>query len=169
MRVRLRLAHQLFLVLVTVALVAIGASAWLHARALERGFIGYLNALESDRLDALSTAVARTIRSGGTEAAAKEWRRLLGQAARRSGNPGAAFEGWFGIGADQPAERPARGKKATPDPLRFNPRVSLVAVDGRVLAGPPPPAAKGANSRDVTVDGQPVARIVLAPLRSAGR
>ncbi|MFM9886598.1 MAG: ATP-binding protein [Burkholderiales bacterium] len=167
MQRRLRLSHQLFLVLATVSVVAIAGSAWLHARALEQGFVGYLNALESDRLDALSAAVARSIRSGGTEAAAKEWRRLLGQAARRTGRPGAMFEDWFGLGTDEPVERAARGKKSPTDALRFNPRASLVAIDGRVLAGPATTIAHGASSRDVTIDGRSVARIVLAPLDRA--
>ncbi len=167
MKRTLRLSHQLFLVLATVSVVAIGGSAWLHARALERGFVGYLNALESDRLDALSAAVAHSIRSGGTEAAAKEWRRLLGQAARRTGKPGPLFEDWFGIGTDESVERTARGKKSATDALRFNPRASLVAIDGRVLAGPATSVATGASVRDVTIDGRSVARIVLAPLERA--
>ncbi|MFN0303542.1 MAG: ATP-binding protein [Burkholderiales bacterium] len=167
MKHSLRLSHQLFLVLATVSVVAIGGSAWLHARALEQGFVGYLNALESDRLDALSAAVARSIRSGGTEAAAKEWRRLLGQAARHTGRPGAAFEDWFGLGTDESVERTTRGKKSTTDALRFNPRASLIAVDGRVLAGPATSVSSGASVRDVTIDGRSVARIVLAPLDRA--
>lgn len=165
MKPTLRLSHQLFLVLATASIVAIAASAWFHARALERGFLRYLEALESDRLDALAGAVARTIRAGGIDAAAKEWRRLLGQAARRTGRPGAAFEDFFGPGADETPERSTRGKKSALDALRFNPRASLVAIDGRVLAGPA--AAPGALIRDVNIDGQPVARIVLAPLRGA--
>ncbi len=163
----LRLSHQLFLVLATVSVVAIGGSAWLHARALEQGFVGYLNALESDRLDALSAAVARSIRTGGTDAAAKEWRRLLGQAARRTGRPGAMFEDWFGLGTDESVERAVRGKKSTTDALRFNPRASLVATDGRVLAGPATTVSTGTSVRDVTLDGRSVARIVLAPLDRA--
>ena len=165
MKPTLRLSHQLFLVLATVSIVAIAASAWFHARMLERGFVRYLNALESDRLDALAGAVARTIRAGDIDAAAKEWRRLLGQAARRTGKPGAAFEDLFGLGADETAERSTRGRKSPPDALRFNPRASLIAIDGRVLAGPA--AAPGALIRDVNIDGQAVARIALAPLRGA--
>jgi two-component system, OmpR family, sensor histidine kinase BaeS len=159
---KLRLSHQLFLMLAVVSIVAIAASAWLHVRALERGFINYLNALESDRLDALAPAIERTIRAKGLDTAAREWRRLLGQASRRTG--GAALEHWLSPAADEAIERPARSRKATPDPLRFNPRVSLVSADGRLLAGAPLFASAGATTREIAINGETVARLVLAPL-----
>lgn len=157
---KLRMAHQLFLMLAIVSIMAIAASAWLHVRALEQGFLNYLNALEVDRLDALVPALERTIRAKGLDITVKDWRRLLGQASRRTGT--GALEHWLSPPTDEPAEQPARGKKAAADPLRFNPRVSLVSADGRVLAGSP--VAAGGRARDITVDGQLVARIILAPL-----
>ena len=161
---KLRLSHQLFLMLAIVSIIASATSAWLHMRALEQGFLNYLNALEADRLDALAPVIERTIRTKGLDVAVKDWRRLLGQASRRTGT--GALEHWLSPPLDESTERPTRGKKATPDPLRFNPRVSLVNADGHLLAGSPLFALAGSTTRDITVDGQTVARIVLAPLRN---
>ena len=176
-----RLSLQLFALLAAVSVVAVAATAWHIARALETGFTGYLNAIQGERLDAIASAVAAHYRENGTLETLRgdSWRRIL-----RGADPGAReaprpFEMDAAPmdrppGERPPGERPPRGPRPPPfegsgagpprDLLALGPRLTLLDADSRPVIGRPPPSEASAIRRDIEVNGRRVGTLLIAPL-----
>ena len=178
-----RLSLQLFLLLATVSVVAVGTTAWHIARVLESGFTGYLNTIQGDRLDAIALAVAAHYRENGAleTLRGESWRRIL-----RATDPGAR-EGPqrpFGMEPDAmeppprdgpPRDGPPFGRRPPPpdvpggpggprDVLAMGPRLTLLDAESRPVIGRLPPPEVDTVQRAVEVDGKRVATLVIAPL-----
>ncbi|MBI3716928.1 MAG: HAMP domain-containing protein [Betaproteobacteria bacterium] len=173
-----RLSLKLFLLLGMVSLLSIGSMALLMSRELEAAFLGYLNTVQSERLNAAAGALAGYYRDHGSfdELRPEVWRRLLGASApevaervRRPPPPRGEPPPW----RDGPPEEDGRPPPGPPedgapdrppphDPLGLGPRLSVYDAQGRRLIGPPPQA--GASHVDIVVDGKTVGRLSLAPL-----
>ena len=85
---QLRIRHKLFFVLlaasVPVALVGLGLTRW----SFNRGFVDYLNALESQRLDALALTLLEVYRAEGSweplTRDPRRWRAIMDESAFRA-------------------------------------------------------------------------------------
>ena len=173
------LSLQLFALLAIVSVAAVGFTAWYIARGLESGFTGYLNTLQSDRLDAIAGAVAAHYRETGTLEGlrAGAWRRILRNAdptsppppPQREGPPGQwrpPFDRPPEEGEPPPQGGPGMGPQGPPrDLIALGARLTLLDAQGHIVIGPPPregdePAAK----RDVMVEGKRVGQLVVLPL-----
>jgi two-component system sensor histidine kinase BaeS len=174
------LASKLFVLLGLVSVLSVGATAWLISSRLESGFVGYLNAIESDRLDALAKAVAGHYAANGSleSLRGEAWPRLLNSTSPDQGGArdderpprGPGPEGRF---RPPPGDRagPADGPKgdlSRPPPRRdflgLGPRASLESADGTMIVGRRPPAEARVTTREVTVDGRLVGRLLVAPM-----
>lgn len=176
-----RLGLKLFALLALVSVLCVGATAWLFARHLESGFTGYLNDVQDARLDAMSQAIASYYRTYGSLDGLRgpEWRRILGD--REATPPKAERAPLKGDGPppkrDRPpgkwdgpmpkGDRPPKGEpvpSAPGDFLVLGPRVSLESLDGFRIAGRRPPPGEQVSVREISVDGRPIARLVVSPL-----
>lgn len=170
-----RLSLQLFALLATVSVVAVAATAWHIARVLETGFTGYINAIQTDRLDAIAAAVAAHYRQTGSleTLRGESWRRIL------RGTDGGAREPPRPAFDAEPMDRPPgdgprRGPRPPPpegpgggpprDLLAVGPRLTLLDADSRPVIGRPEPAEASTVRRDIEVDGRRIGTLVIAPL-----
>jgi two-component system sensor histidine kinase BaeS len=153
----MRFVHQLSLLLVVTALVAVAAVAGLVGWNLREGFSDYLQAQDGERLARLANVAERDLaRRGGLPA---DWRPLL--------------RDWLdtrsparGAGGDEP-RAPRRGPPPRRDPSNFAGRVLVLAPDGStLLAGRHELLGRPGQVREVEVDGRTAA--VLRVVDRAG-
>ncbi|MYN44607.1 HAMP domain-containing protein [Pseudoduganella sp. FT93W] len=185
-RWRWTIARKLALAITAIVLLCLGTMAWVTNLSLQRGFVSYLNQLQTQDLDQLRVLLEQRYRREGNfewlrgrprvlgdlvaemqpqlQADAADPRPPRGRPEGRRGPPPA--DGPPGYGRPAPPPRP----RADPPPNRHDPvgflsRISIVDADGRNLIGPPdfPPGIE----RDIKVDGQVVGRMRLLPLRQA--
>ncbi len=178
---RLRLFHQVFVLISAAVLVVALSMALVLALNLRNGFRGYLAARDVEELDRfVSVAEARLAQAGGGAALAD--RRvtlpsLLRDLAAAEGRP--AWRGppppppgadrlapppWAGAAPPDDRMRPAGGR--APPPEDFGARLSLYDAAGIMLAGPPvAPGARsgGGPSRLIHCAGRVVATVRLIP------
>ncbi|MBU6247251.1 MAG: HAMP domain-containing protein [Xanthomonadaceae bacterium] len=169
---RLRLAHKLFLLLATAIGLALLAMGTLTAYHLRRGFVGYVNGADLDRLAPLVHALAqrgdaRTGFDGLRDPQA--WHALV-----REALPATRGEMPPGPRAPEPPVPPAPPAPPPPPPppdafhapprppVLLPLRVSLLDADRAVVAGEPPPP--DALERPVRVGGAVVGWLALRPL-----
>ncbi|MEM9878399.1 MAG: ATP-binding protein [Pseudomonadota bacterium] len=160
---KLRLVHQLFLLVAASALVAALAMAALLSVNLSRGFDAYLVEQDAQKLIAFAqeasaslTAEALTVDvfAGGTNAPGLNILRSL--TGLRPVRPDLA-PGWrpppvgsppqFGDGAPPRFERRPPGRRGPiVPPMDFTARLMLFTPEGAQFAGPPPPPLDGSNA-----------------------
>ncbi|MGZ3184692.1 MAG: ATP-binding protein [Telluria sp.] len=63
---RLKIAHKIALAVIGVAMAAIGTMAWVTSTNLQRGFLNYLNEMQAQDVEQLSTLLAQRYRSEGS-------------------------------------------------------------------------------------------------------
>jgi two-component system sensor histidine kinase BaeS len=171
------LTFKLFALLGLATVLSVGATTWLFSRHLETGFVGYLNAVQNDRLDTLAQAVAAYYRANGEleSLRGEGWRRILGADAVGRDNPledrpprGPGPEDRPPPRRDRPGAQGGDFPKGPPpkprDFLSLGPRLALVGEDGTLIVGRRPPRDAELMTRDVDVDGKRIARLLLAPL-----
>lgn len=177
------LGLKLFALLALVSILCVGAVSWLFARHLEAGFTGYLNEVQSARLDAIGQAVTTYYQSYGSLDGLRgpEWRRIVGgrDEPPKGDRPPPKGDGPPRKGDrpppkwDRPPDKlegpPPKGHKGPPpaasdDVLSLGPRVSLEDAEGFRLAGRRPPAGEQVTTKEIKVDGVTIARLVVAPL-----
>ncbi len=169
----MRLVHQLSLLLIATALVAVAAVAGLVGWNLRTGFSAYLQAQDGEHLTRLMEAAERDL--GRRTHLPMDWRPVLHDwldGVRMSGGRGAAGEA---LPEDPP--QPARGPEGRPvppepgrdppplrrDPANFGPRVVLLAADGVTpLAGRRETLGRPGQTRAVKVQGETVVILRLA-------
>jgi two-component system sensor histidine kinase BaeS len=183
---RLRLFHQVFLLVTATALVAELAVAGAGAFNLRNGFNDYLDARDAEDLATeVSVLEARLAAAGGSKALAEgrtSWPMLLQDIAGAQGfgppdpPPGdaAGFAGdgpppgppGADIGPPGPDDPGAPGppQRAPPDELVR--RIALYDLSGQRVAGPPPPnsgIARRATSLPIKLDGATVGYVRFLP------
>ena len=176
---RMRLVHQLSLLLIATALAAVAAVAGLVGWNLKAGFSDYLQAQDGEHLSRLMEAAERDLAQRGE--LPQDWRPVLRtwlEAARvvamRGGPPDGPPGGPPG---DHPPPGPGAGPEDRPpppearrdpppprrDPSNFGPRIVVLAADGRTpLAGRRETLDRPGQTRDVKLRGQTVAVLRLA-------
>lgn len=185
-RWRLTIARKLALAITAIVLLCLGTMAWVTNLSLQRGFVSYLNQLQTQDLDQLRVLLEQHYRREGDFEWLRGRPRVLGDLLAEM-QPQLQADG----GGDRPhrgrhegRRRPPRdeepsgyGRPAPPprpradpppnrhDPVGFLSRISIVDANGRTLIGPPdfPPGIE----REIKVDGQVVGRMRLLPLRQA--
>lgn len=167
---QMRIRHKLFLVLlaasVLVALVGLGLTRW----SFNRGFVDYLNALESQRLDALASTLIEVYRAEGSweplTRDPRRWRAIMDEYVGRI----RGFEKGQGpglrpppppprpLGAGEPVRRPQ-----LPGPMGFQQPVDLLDAEGETVIGKPGDRAN-ARLRPVQLDGQSIGFLRYLPI-----
>lgn len=149
----LRLWHRLFLAFASVSVVALAVFAALQGRSLQEGFLGYVNRLERERLQAASTHLSDAYARHG------DWRFLRGDTPRLLrllsldtpfGEPPAGppaqppGPGSDPAGFPPPPPGPPRDRRPFPPPryapgigIDLRPRLLLLDAQGEVVAGNP--------------------------------
>ncbi len=173
----MRLVHQLSLLLIATALVAVAAVAGLVVWNLRAGFSDYLQAQDGEHLTRLMEAAERDLARRGE--APQDWRPVLRDwldAARVSAGRGAPGDGPPG-GPDEPPPPGRAGPEGRPpppelrrdpppprrDPSNFGPRVVVLAADGITpLAGRRETLDRPGQTRAIKVNGQTMAVLRLA-------
>lgn len=175
----MRLVHQLSLLLIATALVAVAAVASLVVWNLRAGFSDYLQAQDGEHLTRLMEAAERDLGRRGS--LPQDWRPVLRDwldAARVSAGRGAPGEGPPG-GPEEPPPPPERGagfdgRPPPPDPRRepppprrdpsnFGPRVIVLSADGLTpLAGRRENLNRPGQTRAVKFQGQTAVVLRLA-------
>lgn len=169
----MRLVHQLSLLLIATALVAVAAVAGLVVWNLRAGFSDYLQAQDGEHLSRLMEAAERDLAQRG--AMPQDWRPVLHtwlEATRvvmRGGPPeGGRPEGPPDEPPPPPPERAdPLGRPPPPgarrDPANFGPRVVVLASDGVTpLAGRRETLDRPGQTRAVKLNGETVVILRLA-------
>ncbi|WP_374362885.1 ATP-binding protein [Pseudoduganella danionis] len=191
-RWRWTIARKLALAITAIVLLCLGTMAWVTNLSLQRGFVSYLNQLQTQDLDQLRVLLEQRYRREGNFEWLRGRPRVLGDLVAEMqpqlqadaaderpprGRPEGRRGPRRGDGPPRTDGPPAYGHPAPPprpradpppnrhDPVGFLSRISIVDADGRNLIGPPdfPPGIE----RDIKVDGQVVGRMRLLPLRQA--
>ena len=152
----LKIRHKLFLALLLCTASTLIAMVLLMQWSLSRGFLDYINQVESEKLDNL---IPRLIEIYNTHQGwawlrgrDRVWRRLVAdnnprELRRRA--PAAHFEG---------KRRPPR----PPDPLRIAPRITLFSADRQPIFGR---GRWNSGAREIVIDGETVGWLGLRKLR----
>ncbi|MCE4536838.1 ATP-binding protein [Pelomonas sp. P7] len=170
----MRLVHQLSLLLIATALVAVAAVAGLVVWNLRAGFSDYLQAQDGEHLSRLMEAAERDLAQRGGPP--QDWRPALRswlEASRTNGGRLAAPEGPpdepppLGRGDFDGRPPPPEARRDLPpprrDPSNFGPRIVVLAPDGVTpLAGRRETLDRPGQTRAVKLDGQTVAVLRLA-------
>jgi two-component system, OmpR family, sensor histidine kinase BaeS len=181
----MRLVHQLSLLLIATALVAVAAVAGLVGWNLRAGFSDYLQAQDGEHLSRLMEAAERDLAQRGGPPT--DWRPVLRswlEAARvvamrgggPEGRPEGRPEGPPGGEPPPPPERepgpdgrlpPPEGRRDPPpprrDPSNFGPRIVVLAADGVTpLAGRRETLDRPGQTRAVKLHGETVVVLRLA-------
>ena len=151
---RLRIVHQLSLLLAGIALLSTAAVGALVAWNLRTGFSDYLQARDVQQLERFAQVVAErgALRAGPRPLPMRE---LMDEFLQREGvapPPPPAQQD-----TRRPPPPPRRGGSDMPQ------RVQVVDAEGRRLGGPPFPEGRPVIERPVLVDGQAVARVRMLP------
>lgn len=169
-RLRLRLAHKLFLLLATAIGLALLAMGALSVYNLRSGFVDYVNTTDLARLDPLVQALDQ--RADATQGFAGlrrhgKWDALLRDTLEQ-GEPTAPPAAPRPPQPPEPPRPPApplppQPPGVAPPPPPLPPRVALLDAGQRLVAGSPPPA--DALKRPLRHDGVTIGWLVLRPLK----
>jgi two-component system sensor histidine kinase BaeS len=161
---RLRLFHQLFLLITASALVAALALATVLSLNLGRGFQDYLAARDVELFDAVGNDIEARLNASDAPVDIVDALREIGRPPPFDGPPG-GFEGPPPL-FDRPPPPPPRGRHRPP-PEAFGARLVLVDADGVQRAGRPlPPDAAVPTSilrRELHQNGRVVGTLRLLP------
>ena len=170
--VRLTIGRKIALAVVAVAIVSIVTMAWVTSSNIRRGFLNYLNQLQSQDLEQLSVLMAERYREEGSFNWLHERRDALRPLLDRmhlrlNAEP---------EGDRRPPPPPEDDRRGPPperppppgarDPMGFASRISVLDAEGTVVAGPPD-YVEGVT-RPIVVDGVQVGLLRLRPLRVPG-
>jgi len=177
---RLTIRYKLFIALLAaialVIVVALGLTRW----SFNRGFIDYVNAFETQRLDAVAAELADIwVAAGSFDELTdndRRWRDLMDEQMGRAdprGGPrfgdgppprrGSPRDGADGPGNELPRTDAQRDRRGSPfGPRRMQP-VELLAANGDVLFGRPTPRP-GSQTRSIVVDGNTVGYLRYVPI-----
>jgi two-component system sensor histidine kinase BaeS len=178
---RLRLFHQVFLLITVTALVAEAAAAGAVAFNLRHGFNDYLDARDANDLATeVSALETRLAAAGGAKALADgaiSWPRLLAEVAGTPGvpppypPPGAPPGLATGAPPPPPDDRGVPRPPGSAPPDQVAARMTLYDAAGRRVAGPPPPGdpdvARRARSVPIILGGETVGYARTLPRQGA--
>jgi len=170
---RLTIARKIALAVIAIVILCVGTMAWVTSANLQRGFVGYLNQMQTRDLEQLSTLLVARYRQEGDFEWLRHQPRAIGELMGQM-TPQLQAEGGLGPRRRRPPppdrfdDRPGepRERPGARDPMGIAPRISIVDADGEPLFGPPDVAH--AIEQAVVVDGKTVATIRLRPLVQAG-
>jgi two-component system sensor histidine kinase BaeS len=153
---RLTITTRIFLALTIVSLLILGLNAVVTRWNFQRGFLEYVAQQEADTISDAASDLAEVYRlEGGWEALRdnpRRWNQLLRPNDRRR------------LPERRPPPQQEPGKPPPHDPLEFGRRISLLDADGGLIVGS---ARSGDTSQSmpITVDGQTVGYVAIAPRR----
>jgi two-component system sensor histidine kinase BaeS len=172
---RLTIARKIALAVSAIVILCIGTMAWLASVNLQRGFIAYLNEMQAQDLEQVSSLLAERYKQEGSfdwlRGRPRAMRDVLDQMAPQfqmepdappQRRPPPVRPG--GYGPPRPQDPPPR-QGPLRDPMAFAQRLSVLDELGRPLVGPrdPPPGIE----RAIMVDGKQVGSVHLLQLRQA--
>jgi len=152
---RLRLVHQLSLLLVGTVLLAVLGMGLLTATQLRRGFNDYLRSQDESRLDAFAEAARLALSRHGVDGLAARPEALM--APLLGGSPPRG--GPRPLPRDRDDGRPPPGRADDGAPRGF----SVVDTAGRLIWGRRTPPGRESLQRAIEIDGQLVAYARLVP------
>lgn len=168
---RLAISTRLFIALTAVTLIGLSLHAGVMRYSFRQGFLDYVANKEMATVTTLADELAVLYERDRSFQAMSDTHRFR-ELVRRSSGPGidgppTGPRGRPGAGGPGPGGRPGPadrpvGGPPPQDPLALGQRVSLVAADGRLIAGAPPTSDESV-AVPVIVDGDPVANVLLAP------
>ncbi|MAF83426.1 MAG: ATP-binding protein [Gammaproteobacteria bacterium] len=169
---QLRIWHKLFLALLAAILVVTVVALLLTRVSFNRGFLDYVNRLESQRTDALAVELAVLYEeSGNFERLLDErnrWHALMDEYAQRGrpgrfGGPTRRVEkpGFRRRSKDRPDRPPGPGP--APGPLGALQRIDLLNADGATLIGKPGPRERAVKYA-IEVGGTTVGYLRYVPI-----
>jgi two-component system sensor histidine kinase BaeS len=180
--VRLRIVHQLALLLAGIALLSTAAVGALVAWNLRAGFSDYLKSRDQQQLERFAQVVADRADPGALSAGQPlPMRELMDEFLHRDGQapppdwrppPGPQGEGRPPRGGEAEGRPPRGGPGGGPPPRPRPPpggggglhqRIQVVDLNGTRLGGPPFPAGRDVLEQAVRVNGQPVAYVRMLP------
>ncbi|RVT86105.1 ATP-binding protein [Inhella crocodyli] len=157
---RLRLVHQLSLLLVGTSLLAVVGLAALTATHLRSGFTDYLRTQDRARLATFAEGARQAVERHGVQGLAAHPEALM---APLLGGPPPRPDA-FGEAPPPRGERPYRPLRADERALRG---FFVTAPDGSLLWGRPPPRPREVLDHPIVLDGRTVAVAHFAPRREA--
>lgn len=152
----LTIFHKLLLTALLPALLVVVLTSALIYLNLQRGFIGYIESLESARLDPAVARLAEMYEQDGDFEALRENPRRWGAIISREGERPREFK------PDQKAARRGPPRRSI-DPLELPPRVTLYDADGRRLFGAGD-LDGDAIHKPIVVDGTRVGTLGVRPI-----
>ena len=181
---RLTIARKIALAVIGIVILCIGTMAWLSTVNLQRGFIAYLNEVQTQDMEQVSGLLADYYRREGSFDSLRHqharFRQLLDQLTPqiqpaadnpppRKGPPPRrprrdGYGGWEE--GREPPPPPRERMPAARDPMSLGARLTIQDANGVSVIGPPTPPP--GIERDIVVDGVRVGKISLLPLRQAG-
>ncbi|CAN7200634.1 ATP-binding protein [Pseudoduganella sp. LjRoot289] len=192
---RLTIARKIALAVSAVVILSIGTMAWLASVNLQRGFVAYLNEMQSQDLEQVSGLLAERYRQEGNFDWLRHRPRAMKDVLDRMApqllmepdappRPARRAPPQRGYGPPPPPEqddgRPRREpppmREGPPpegpprqgplrDPMAFAQRLSVMDAQGLPVIGPREPPP--GIERPIVVDGRTVGKVLLLPLRQA--
>ena len=170
---RIRIGHRLFLGFLLIALLVLAVSSGLTRWNFQRGFLGYVEDSEAERLRYLALTVGQAyaekgvIRGERRQAYAEtgSWEPLRGAPDRwlaLMGPPETTDE--HGAAA-RPVGRSRDGGVVSEDPLAISPRVTVFDREGKRLFGPSP-SESAQRIEPIMYGGEAVGSLYLNPLET---
>ena len=171
---RLRIRYKLFIALLTAITLAVVIVLTLTRWSFNRGFLDYVNAFETQRIDALADELAVIWTASGSfeelRGDRQRWHELTDDQSSR-GRPGARRSGPKNHAPDKdktrdgrPGRRPGSGPGSGPGPgPGMSQPIELLDADQNVVFGRPV-AREGSQVRAIKVDGRSVGYLRYVPV-----
>jgi two-component system, OmpR family, sensor histidine kinase BaeS len=170
---RLRLFHQLFLLIAGTALLAALAMAIVLSLNLRSGFSDYLNARDAEMLSRFVENAAQNMRMRGDAAAVRNGRISIpavldDMVAKREipgAPPGFSFKRPPSLLGDGPtaAQKERARERRGPPPPSFATRLLVLDPEDNRIVGPAPPSGLKLLEVPIQIDGETVAKAQLLP------
>lgn len=170
---RLRLFHQLFLLIAGTALLAAMAMAIVLSLNLRSGFSDYLNARDAEMLSMFVENAALNIKARGDAGAVRDGRisisAVLDDMVAKREIPGAPPSFRFRHSSSRPSDGATAAEKETarerrgPPPPAFAKRLLILDLQNNQIVGPAPPFGMKLFELPIQIDGETVAKAQLLP------
>ena len=188
-KMKLTVTKKIALSVIGIVIICVVTMAWVTTQNLQRGFIQYLNEVQSQQLDEFSVILANYYRKRGSFDQLRKNPRALNDLADSRGADDSSDLDFQPPPEQQQFTRPAPppdagpdGRPPRPDPMReryapppvrgkqaamqhwliLGPRLSLVDASGDLIIGQP--NAQREISASIAVDGKVVGTLSLSPM-----
>lgn len=156
---RLTITCKIALAMIGTVIVCVGTMAWITSKNLQRGFVDYLNGIQVQELDTLSSMLAKRYRQYGNFEWLRQNPHALNEVLDRN-HPHAQRATVLTDAGDQ--DRELASSRLIHDSMGIGRRLSLVDGEGHLVFGRA--AVASGIRRTIVVDGTAVGTLTLAPL-----